>query len=260
MGIPNTQTDWLNGTLKHYPTSQVTGNIILVYGLAYSYDGFLRKLAPLKPQAVILVVGTVGQPGSGMYAADGKERRSIDYPVAEAYATKKANLSDIPDGTYVHIPLETNPFRKVNEGPFHPVMMTFFSFWELAIITIGLYRIRQFSYSNYWSIFSIGPLCLLLDIMASSIRLAHTCVDPFWSQRMMPHTVQSALMTLHFPFGLSSGILLTFYCTYHASPFAGALTGGEEESGRNGLSSPNDRFPTTNNNTHAYAPKYTHFN
>lgn len=173
----------------------------------------LRKLASKRPLAVVTVQNAGGEAGGGMYAVDGHERRSINYPVAETYATKKANFTAIPDGTFVHIPLDPNKHKVVNDSPLHPVLMTFFSLWELAIISIGVFRIRQFYYNEHWSLLSIGPLCLLLDLAAAAIRLAHTCIDPFWSQRMMHTAVQSALMTLHFPFSLSSGILLTFYCT-----------------------------------------------
>lgn len=211
--------DWLNGTLKHYPTDEVEGNVVLWYRPAYPYDPELRKLALKKPAGVIMVQDKRGTAGEGMYAVDGKNRNSINFPVCEIYVIKKINVTALPDNTYVRVQFDENPWKKIKDGPFYPIMNSVTSLWELAIVLLGIYRINQFyNYDQHFSLLSIGPLCLALEIIASGIRFGHTLLDPFYSARMYSSVAQGVLVTVHLPFALASGILLTFYCAYTPNP------------------------------------------
>ena len=168
----------------------------------------------MRPAAVLLVQDEPGKAGDGMYAVDGKDRRKITIPVIETYATKSNNMSLIPDGTYVKIFADYNAWKHIKDGLFYPICNFLISLWEIIIIAIGIIRIHQFLMEDqHFSVLSIGPLCLGLEIIATSIRFAHTILDPFWSARIFHTDTQNVLMTVHIPFSLCSGILLTFYCT-----------------------------------------------
>lgn len=148
-----------------------------------------------------------------MYAVDGKNRRSINFPVAESYVLKGVNASKIPDGSHVEIFFDTNTWKTINDTVLHPILGAVLSVWEIAIICVAMFRISQFASEPGFSLLSIGPMCLSLELIGACIRFAHTIVDPYYSERMLPHVVQSVLLTIHLPFTLASGILLAFYCT-----------------------------------------------
>lgn len=193
----------------------LTGQIIVVRNWVYPYDPVLRELVRLRPKAVLMTQKTSGTPGDGMYSVDGGERRSINYPVAEIYTSKDSDFADLPDGTYVEIQFEDNAYKKIKDGLYYPIVNSIMSLWEICIAILGAYRIHQFSLEDAnFSFFSIGPLCLSLEIIAALLRFSHTLVDPFWSARLFPNTAQNVLMTIHLPFLLSSGTLLTFYCMH----------------------------------------------
>ena len=208
------QAGWVNATLKHWPTNDVEGRIILVHKETYPYDPLLRQLSKLRPAAVLFVQETSGYPGDGMYAVDGKERRSITVPVAESYANKKINVTWIPDGTYVEMHLDYNRYVSIKTSAYFPVMNSLVSLWEWCILLLAAYHLYLFSrVQTSFSWLSIGPLCLILEMCGLAIRFATTIVDPFYSNRLLPSKAMTILYSLHMPFLISSGILLTFYCT-----------------------------------------------
>jgi hypothetical protein len=207
--------DWVNGTLTHYPSAHVTGNIVIIKAPQYPYDPLLRELALLRPAAVLIVISKKGVPGDGMFYVDGKNRTMINFPVAELFSNSTQDPLKIPEGTYVSVRFERNQWKDIKLGTkFQAVVGSFLSLWQLAILTIGAYRLYQFYCLETTSWLSIGPICLILEMIAVALRLALTAVDPFWTYRMLPTSASNALFTLHFPFALSSGILLTFYCTF----------------------------------------------
>lgn len=217
---------WVNATVKHWPTSDVTGHIILVRKAKYPYDGFLRKISPMRPAAVLFVQETVGFPGDGMYAVDGRERKSITIPVAETYASKKVNASLIPDGTYLEMHVDYNVYTDIKGSAYFPVMNSIVSIWEWCILILAGYHLYLFSRSHLtFSWLSIGPLCLVLEMIGLAIRFGTTIVDPFYSNRLLHVNAMGILISVHMPFLISSGILLTFYCTF---PFFGVADGGTQ--------------------------------
>ena len=205
----------MNATVKHWPTSDVTGRIILVRNADYPYDGLLRRLSPMRPAAVLFVQETVGYPGDGMYAVDGRERKSITIPVAETYASKKVNASTIPDGTFLEMYIEYNLYTDIKGSAYFPVMNSLVSIWEWGILILAGYHLYLFSRAQHtFSWLSIGPLCLVLEMIGLAIRFGTTILDPFYSNRLLPVQAMGILISVHMPFLISSGILLTFYCTF----------------------------------------------
>jgi len=146
-----------------------------------------------------------------MYYNDGLDRRGIDCVVLETFMNGEHDASSIPEGTFLEIEVEENPWKRVKDTKFQVFASSLLSCWEFCIIVMGFYRLYQF-YTSGASIGSIGPLCLLFEIGAVLIRLAYTLVDPFWTYRMLHTTASNIIFTAHYPFGLCSGILLTFYC------------------------------------------------
>jgi hypothetical protein len=184
-------------------------------------EQIMRQLAPLKPKAVIWAVEVRQKdhatPGSLMLmGTDGKDRSSINFPVAEAEYFNPNNFTLLPEGTFIEALWEENRWKTTLDTHFQTVIAAIFlSFWEALIIIFGLFRIYQFYLSETnFSIFSIGPLCLLCEVLGCSIRLAHTLGDPFFAERRYPMALQTSLSTIHLPFTFSCGILLTFFCTF----------------------------------------------
>ena len=200
---------------KGSATEQLSGLILLLKAPSIPYDPHLRQLCPFKPLAIIILRYDKGIPGKAMYFTDGLDRRSIDCIVIEAFMDGTQDASKMPDGTSLQIQVETNPWKHVKETKFQAIVGSLLSAWEVIIILMGAYRLNQFFMSGATK-GSIGPLCLMFEIGAVLVRLAYTLVDPFWTYRMLHTTASNILFTAHYPFGLCSGILLTFYCTWNS--------------------------------------------
>lgn len=205
----------MNGTVIPYQRESpglVTGKIAIIKAPLLPYDSHLREICKYKPLAVLILRYNKGVPGNSMYFTDGLDRRNIDCVVIETFIDDSEDASKIPRGTFLEIEVEENAWKAVKETKFQAFASSFLSIWEICIVIVGLHRLQEFWISGA-SMFSIGPLCLLFEIGAVLIRLAYTLVDPFWTYRMLHTTASNILFTAHYPFGLCSGILLTFYCT-----------------------------------------------
>lgn len=186
-------------------------------------DQTLRELAPLKPLAAL--VGSAsndaeGQLGGIMYfRSDARERKSINFPVAHAYFDPDFDWTKVPDGTFFEVQFEENPFLIAHETHFQAVIGAVLSLWEISLVIFGSFRIYQFlrAGESWHILLSVGPLCLILEVISSSIRFAHMSVDPIWNERFLPDTVHLALVSIHLPFSYAAGILLTFFCTHDSS-------------------------------------------
>lgn len=189
-------------------------------------EPFLRSIAAKRPLAMLYALyrpgGDATTPGVTMYlGCDGQDRKPIDYPIAEIrYFGAKDNWTALPDGTYLEVNFEVNKWKTVLDTHVEAIIAAFISLWEALIIIGGAYRIWQFyTASPSFSFLSIGPLCLLFEIISSCIRFVHTIGDPFWTLRLYGSKVQFALLTIHLPFSFSSGVLLTMFCTYSTLTF-----------------------------------------
>ena len=153
-----------------------------------------------------------------MYIIDGSNRKDIYIPAIEA-AYRNELIRELPSGSPISIRPGENKFKKAADSPFQLIFNLILSFWELAIICIGCYRIWEFYFIGGWAWTSTAPLCCLLEVIGSTLRLAYTFVDPFYTYRMLPDTATVILITVSFPFSLAAGILLTFFCTCPPADF-----------------------------------------
>lgn len=208
------QVDWINGTVTYALSGDLQGKVVIVPGTWYTtpYDTHLRKLAPHQPAGVLITKPSKAIPGDGMFAVDGKDRRTINFPVVEASAGRGGDPGKIKEGTYVTIKVEKNPWKAAKDTVFPVLAASALSICEAITMVIIIYRLHQFAMSSIPMI-SIGPICLLLELISTMLRFAYTIVDPFFVHRMLPYVASSTLFTLHFPFTMASGVLLTFYCT-----------------------------------------------
>lgn len=209
------QIDWINGTATYALTGDLQGKVVIVPGTWFTkpYDGYLRALAPHRPAGVLIVKPSVAIPGDGMYASDGKDRLPINMPVVEAVSGRKGNPGKIKEGTYITIKVEKNAWKAAKSTAFPVVAASLLSLCEAITIGVIMVRLHQFSLSPI-PMLSIGPVCLVLELLGTLLRFAYTLVDPFFIHRMLPYAVSSALFTVHLPFTMASGVLLTFYCTW----------------------------------------------
>lgn len=175
--------------MKHWPnTTHIEGFIALV---PEPYDYFdieptFRKVSALRPLGILYQGGGFSTPGATMFLnCDGKDRRSISVPVAETYGD---HWLDMPDGTYVEVYFEENLWKGNLDTRWQVVVGALLSFWTWCNVIFGCFRIWQFyMHDPNFSIFAIGPLCLLLEVIASITRGIVTIVDPFWSARLWPY-------------------------------------------------------------------------
>lgn len=152
-----------------------------------------------------------------MFLVDGSDRKRLKIPVFETMVRDRHHeFTKLGPDTRVTMFPQPNHYDLKARRSFQLFANLFQSFFEMAIIVLGLYRLRQFFYfsEGQFIFLSIGPVCIVLEIIGALLRLAYTTVDPFYTYRMMPETASYILVTISFPFTLSAGILLTFFCTY----------------------------------------------
>lgn len=154
-----------------------------------------------------------------MHIIDGSDRRDITIPVMEVIYPRSQRVDDIAEGTYITINPSPNRHKEANETPFQLIFNLIQSFWEMAIIVVGLYRVYQFYGLEDMPFLSVAPICCMLEVIAALLRLAYTCVDPFYTYRMLPDKASLLFITLHIPFSETAGILLTFFCAYLSFTF-----------------------------------------
>jgi hypothetical protein len=165
-----------------------------------------------------------------MYFIDGSDRRRITIPVIDAVFghrfkhadcpdTPKSHLNQLKAGDQISIRPLRNQYKDVTESRFNLASTIILSTWQAGIVVFGIYRIHQLVGTSPSSLFTTGPICCFLEVIAALLRLAYTCTDPFYSWRILPDIGASFLISMSFPFSLSAGIILCFYCTCPNVPF-----------------------------------------
>lgn len=205
---------WLNMSIVTSKSNDVRGKLVLLNEIVAPYEHDLRTHSARGVAGIVVLRDRTGEPGQNMYLLDLSDQNSITVPVVEVFQSKKSKnaLVGLQDNTELIVELlpDPNPWKKVNENRFQMGANIFLSLFELAIISIALFRLYQFwSYEGIRP--SIAQICLSLELTATLLRLGYTFVDPFWTYRMMHNTASSFLVTIHIPFSLSSAILLSFF-------------------------------------------------
>jgi hypothetical protein len=212
---------WINGTLVDVDAEgsvPIQNNIAVIVGVLAPYEKVIRKYTELGAKAILILRDRGGTPGQGMYLIDGSDQKSLNVPVVEVYQFKTAKKSlyeamknHLSTGLPVTIWPQTNEWKTCNENAFQAVWNVILSFMEILILMVAFKRLHEWWEAPRLSVVSIGPICIILEVISALIRLAYTSVDPFWSYRMLPDLGSQILMTAHLPFMFSSGILLTFF-------------------------------------------------
>jgi hypothetical protein len=273
--------DGVSGTIQEWPEGDMTGKIVLMKGFHAPHEKRLRQAQSRGALAVLLIREISFPPGFGMYSIDGSDRRKINIPVFEAgYGYKfdpsrrqtntsssllapgtqcnlnpKVKLNRLSSGdTVTIIPME-NRHKTALDTPFQLIMSIFLSVWETSIVSFGIYRIHQLiSFDPDSRIIAAAPICCALEVTGALLRLIYTCIDPFYTYRILPDPAAQSGITISFPFSFTAGVLLTFYCTTPLLSFPLPLTtsfNSSKSSWRGNESSPR-RFAQN------YSPNLSH--
>jgi hypothetical protein len=203
-------------TMVDSKSESVQGKVVLLKEAQAPYERFLRPLSAKKVAGIVVVRDRSGEPGQNMYFVDLSDQSSINVPVVEVFQSKKArnSLFKLPENVEMSVNLypEVNPWKTVNENKFQLVANIVLSLLELGIISIAVYRLVLFWRYEGLQL-SLAQVCLTTELIATLLRLGYTMVDPFWSYRIYHNRASMFLLTLHMPFSLTAGILLTFFCT-----------------------------------------------
>lgn len=209
---PAAQVPWLNGSITWNLNENTKGKIYVSSTFA-PHEPHIR--AAQRQGAIGYLAVRTGHfpPGFSMFVIDASDRREIVIPVMEVIFPRSQPLKSLPEGSYITIQPSPNRHKKANETPFQLVLNLIQSFWELAIIALGVYRLYQFYGEQGLPFLSVAPICCLFEVVAATLRLSYTCVDPFYTYRMIPDRVSLIFVTISMPFSETAGILLTFFCT-----------------------------------------------
>lgn len=196
------------------------GKIVLVENMAYPYQtGVLREIRA-GAIAVVMYRDRNDVPGQGMYYTRiGFDESLLTVPVVESFELfqSKGSLykfkNKVPaEGLPVSILAQENLWKKANDVVgfqiFFNVLLTSM---EFVIIVIAIFRLSQWIQYSSSGLKAIGPVCLILELIAGILRFSYTIVDPFNTFRAMPSPFCNVLITAFIPFQLSVGILLTFF-------------------------------------------------
>lgn len=177
----------------------------------------MRKAIEKGAIAVVVARDRAGDPGQGMYYQESGDQRDLNIPVIEIYQVVRSSAHALinavgPDGIEVSIWPQENQWKKANDNIiFQIVLNVILSGMEVAILVLGILRINRWSSPSCSRLSSIGPVCIMLEMVGALLRLIETVVDPFFTFRIYPATFGLILLTSSFPFLLTSGILLTFF-------------------------------------------------
>lgn len=187
----------------------MVGNIIS------PYERHIRKAVQDGATALVIVRNRLGIPGQSMYQIL-SDNRDLTIPVVEVFqlAVLPGSIASSvgPAGVHVSIYPQENQWKKANDViGFQIFLDVVHTGLETAILIVGLWRIHQWTTPSCGRLFSIGPVCIALEMVAAVLRLVYTAVDPFWTFRVYNAFVGMIMMTISFPISLASGILLTFF-------------------------------------------------
>jgi len=143
------------------------------------------------------------------------DENKLTIPVVEVFeiASHKTSLfNNFPaTGLQVSIWPQDNPWKRANDKAAYQVTWNvILSGMQIAIIVVSIIRLNQWALSDT-GLLAIGPACIILEAISAVLRSACTFVDPFLSFRVIPMPAADIIITVHLPFQLSCGILLTFY-------------------------------------------------
>jgi hypothetical protein len=180
------------------------------------YDEHVRRAITKGMKALVVLRNRGGLAGQGMYYVSGGDQLDLTIPVVEVYQLKSRSnrVEDAlrPEGIEVSLWPTENKWKKANDvTSFQVAGNVILSAMELAIFVIGMFRIHQWTRSSCSRLFSIGPVCIILEMISAVLRFTTTVVDPFFTFRIIPATFGLVIVTASIPFLLCSGILLTFF-------------------------------------------------
>jgi hypothetical protein len=202
----------ITGPITWNSHGDLQGKIVMAK-TALGHEALARRVSKAGALAVLFIRPGKFPPGFAMYLVDGSERESITIPVMEATFPPGMHLDKLVDGSVIHASPTPNLHKKAADTRFQLVLNFIQSFWELAIMVLGSYRIYQFYFIANMPAFSVAPICCCFEVVAASLRFAYTIVDPFFAYRMLSEVASNTLITISFPFSETAGILLTFFCT-----------------------------------------------
>lgn len=197
----------------------VLGKIAVFFNHIAPHEPVIRKAQAAGAAAVLICrySNTEIYPGSSMFTVDASNRKELVIPVFETMVRKRTDaFLSLPINTGITMMIQPNRYVIPARNSFQLFANLFQTFLEFAIIVVGLYRLREFFYfsEGQFTFLSIGPVCILFEIVGAFLRVAYTSVDPFYTYRLMSDKASMVLVTISFPFTLSAGILLTFFCTF----------------------------------------------
>jgi hypothetical protein len=197
-------------------STEKSGKIVVVRDVAAPYDRYILREIRAGAKAIVFLRDRTGVPGQTMYLVTGSDQGDLTVPCVEIFQP----ISDILDPLAKIIPLEglevsiwpeRNRWKDANEKTaFQVIFNVVHSFMSFAVMLIGVYRLIQWWTPKDAVWWSIGPVCIILEIIGGAIRMAYTLIDPIWTFRLLPDGA-SVLLTLNLPFTFSSGILLSFF-------------------------------------------------
>lgn len=198
-----------------YPSGngRVLGNIAMLVDVASPYEPYIRAQKDAGAIAVVIVRNRSGEPGQAMYLVDGHSQADLNIPVVEIFQdpTQPDSLPKMvtDNGMFVHLYPQENKWKKCNESVFQPIFQSILSAMEVFVVLTGLWRLYEWTSTGQWM--TIGVVCVVVEILASFVRLAFTLVDPFFSYRVITANPAQVLLTASFPIEIAAGILLTFF-------------------------------------------------
>jgi hypothetical protein len=214
------QPGWINGTLVSYQScTDCEGKILLWEEAQPPYDEEIKAAKRKGAIAAVMYRDRAGVPGQGMYYVTGDDQLDLTIPVVEVYQRKAEGSNRLsaaipPNGGSIEIqcwPM-TNQWKEANDkAAFQIVWNVILSSLEIGIICLSLLRLDRWFHQPGTSIFSIGPLCIVTELLGAIVRFALTVVDPYFSLRLLPAVPGMILTSASFPFAFASGILLTFF-------------------------------------------------
>lgn len=179
---------------------------MVIKDVAAPYDKYIREQISNGAVAIVFLRARTGVPGQTMYLVTGKSQADLNVPVIEIFqedahdSDSISSLLDSEQMIQVSIWAQVNEWKVANDKTaFQVVFDVIHCFMSFGVMMIGCWRLYEWWKPEDAVWISIGPVCLILEIVGAAIRFAYCLVDPIWTFRVLPDSA-SFLLTFNCPF------------------------------------------------------------
>eukprot|EP01129_Flabellula_baltica_P013829 TRINITY_DN6503_c0_g1_i1.p1 TRINITY_DN6503_c0_g1~~TRINITY_DN6503_c0_g1_i1.p1 ORF type:complete len:431 (+),score=52.68 TRINITY_DN6503_c0_g1_i1:1-1293(+) len=177
--------------------------------------------------ALVAVIKEKIDPPGRRYIFD-RNRPGVSIPVAAINASDTGYIFDTLDecsknSTYISITISIDENTWTSFLPVILVFNVILAIFGGAALILSGYKIFLFIKEGQFE-FSVGVICLLLCFLGDIQRIIGAILDPYLFIEYDDYVLCTVFLVSHFPFLISSGLIITFYWAEAIRPKTGKIS------------------------------------